>query len=88
MDDAIGLATMLALPGYLILQIRMGLRYRGGWRTAALAPLVVMAPLLLYTAAAFVAQSNLWPLLLILVSPFAFGYLVIVGLLHARGAVA
>ena len=31
MDDAIGLATMLSLPGYLILQIRMALRYRGGW---------------------------------------------------------
>jgi len=83
-DDLIGMMVMLAVPTCAALQIRMALRYRGGWRTAALAPLVVMVPLLIYTAAAFIAQSNLWPLLPILVSSFALGYLAIVAVLHAR----
>ena len=75
MDDLIGLAVMFAIPGYAVLQWQFARRWRGGWRVAALAPLIVMTPLAVHAALAFAAQSNLWPLLLIFASPFACLYL-------------
>jgi hypothetical protein len=86
MDGIIGLLVVLALPGYVILQLRMAWRYRGGWLIAALVPLAAMAPLLVYSGVAFSDGSNLWPLLLILAAPFAFAYLVIVGAARALRA--
>ena len=83
MDTLLGLVAMIALPGYWILQIILAKRCDGGWRIAALAPLVVMVPLVAYTAFAFAAGSNLWPLMLILVSPVAFVYLAIVSAIRA-----
>jgi hypothetical protein len=73
--DFIGLVCMAAVPGYAVLQWRLATAMRGRLRIAALAPLVVMVPLLGYTLLAFAAGSNLWPLLLILVAPVAFLYL-------------
>jgi hypothetical protein len=83
MDNALGILAMVAVPGYWGLQYFMAKQYDGGWRIAALVPLVVMVPLLAYTAFAFVAGSNLWPLMLILASPLAFVYLVIVMAIRA-----
>ena len=83
MDDALGVLAMVAVPGYWVLQFFLAKHYDGGWRIAALVPLVVMVPLLAYTAFAFVAGSNLWPLMLILASPLAFVYLVIVMAIRA-----
>ena len=42
-----------------------------------------MVPLLAHTVFAFVSGSNLWPLMLIFVSPAAFIYLAIVSAIHA-----
>lgn len=67
----------LSLPGYLILQIWLWLSSRGGWRKAALAPLLLMVPLLLYTLFALLAGSNLWPLMLLFLTPLAFVYLLV-----------
>jgi hypothetical protein len=67
----------LCVPGYLLLQVVLAYRTSGGWRKAALAPAVIMVPILAYTVLAFAAQSNLWPLLLLLTAPLAFLYLVL-----------
>jgi len=86
MDGIIGLLVMLALPGYFVLQLRMAWRYRGGWLIAALVPLAVIVPLIVYSGVALSDGSNLWPLLLILAAPFAFVYLVVVGTARALRA--
>jgi hypothetical protein len=42
---------------------------------AGLAPLLIMAPLVVHAAFAFMAESNLWPLMVILAAPLACLYL-------------
>jgi hypothetical protein len=42
---------------------------------AGLAPLLIMAPLVVHAAFAFMAQSNLWPVMVILAAPLACLYL-------------
>ena len=87
-DEPDGLFSFLitfaavSIPGYLLLQIYMLVRYSGGWRIAAGVPLLVMVPIGLYTLAALVMGSNLWPLMLLFLSPPAFLYLI--GLLILR----
>lgn len=76
MEDLLALAVMFSLPGYGVLQWHAARNWRGGWRIAALAPLAIMAPLVIHAALAYMAQSNLWPLLVILTAPLAFGYLI------------
>jgi hypothetical protein len=78
-DAAFSLPLMLAgwsIPGYFILQIYLFVRSRGGWRTAVVLPLIATLPLVAYTACAFVAGSNLWPLMMLFLTPFAFVYLI------------
>ncbi|MCS5708475.1 hypothetical protein CC99x_006090 [Candidatus Berkiella cookevillensis] len=65
----------LMTPGYLILQIYTLCKYEDNWRKAARIPLFVMIPLGIYTIFALIAGSNLWPLMLIFISPFSFIYL-------------
>jgi hypothetical protein len=86
MEWVVGELVMLAVPGYFFLQLLAALRYRGRWRLLALAPLVVMIPLLFHAGAAFAAGSSLWPVLVILASPVAFIYLV--GLAVVKACVA
>lgn len=72
---ALTLFAFAALPLYLLLQPLAFSRLTGKWRRAAMAPLVVTAPAAALAAGAFVAGSNLWPMLMILVTPFAVIYL-------------
>jgi hypothetical protein len=66
----------LCVPGYFLLQVALA-RGTSGWRRkAALAPAVIMVPILAYTLLALAAQSNLWPLLMLLTAPLACLYLV------------
>ncbi|MPY74750.1 MAG: hypothetical protein GEU87_10850 [Alphaproteobacteria bacterium] len=87
-DGSGGLGSFLvalaaaSIPAYVCLQIFMVFRYSGGWRVAAGLPLVVMIPLALYTLAALAMGSSLWPLMMLLLTPPAFLYLV--GLLIVR----
>jgi hypothetical protein len=74
---------LVLVPAYFFLQYFTVSRYRGGWRIAAVAPMVVMAPIVGHAILALLAGSNLWPLLLILVSPIAFLYLVVLGIIRA-----
>jgi hypothetical protein len=67
---------MGSIPAYLVVQAFMLLRYRGGWRKAAMVPLVGMVPLGLYTLVALLAGANLWPLMAIFLTPIALAYLV------------
>ncbi len=78
-DWLIGELVALAGPAYFFLQLLMAARYRGGWRLAALAPLMVMVPLAVHAGLAYAAGAPAWPLLLILAAPFAFAYLLLVG---------
>jgi len=74
-DMIIGLVVMLSVPGYFVLQILCGLRWSGGWRLAALAPLLVMVPAVIHASFALSAGSNIWPIVVILAAPFGFLYL-------------
>ena len=65
-------------PGYLVLQGIALWRLRGGWRLAVLLPALPMAGVLVYTVYAFLAGSNIFPLVLLFTSPFALLYLVVV----------
>lgn len=66
----------LCVPGYFLLQAALTFWTAGGWRKASLVPAVIMVPILAYTVLAFAAQSNLWPLLLLLSAPLALLYLI------------
>lgn len=87
-DGSDGLGSFLvalaaaSIPAYVCLQLFMVFRYSGGWRVAAGLPLVGMIPLALYTLVALAMGSNLWPLMLLFLTPPAFLYLV--GLLIVR----
>lgn len=65
-----------SVPAYLVLQVFLLRRLSGGWRRAALVPLLWMVPVGLYSLLALFAGSNLWPLGLIFLSPAALLYLV------------
>ena len=66
----------LSVPGYFLLQAALTFWTRRGWRIASLVPAVAMLPILASTIIAFAAQSNLWPIPLLLAAPVAFLYLV------------
>lgn len=67
-----------AALGYIPLQIWAAVSCRGGWRWAALAPLVLMVPVFGYTVYALAQESNLWPIVWLFVSPLPAAYLTIV----------
>jgi hypothetical protein len=69
------LAVLGGFPAYLYLQVRSLRRWRGGWRIAAAAPLLGMAPVVFVTVPAFLSGANLWPLGLVFASPPACLYL-------------
>jgi hypothetical protein len=74
----LGLAFMAGVPAYFILQLWFAWGWNGGWRTAALVPLIVVVPALMYSLFALAQGSNLWPLALIFLTPLGFIYLMIV----------
>lgn len=87
-DDSSGLGRFFwelaaaSIPAYACLQLFMMLRYSGGWRIAAGLPLLGMIPLALYTIAGLLMGANLWPLMMLFLTPPAFLYLI--GLLVVR----
>jgi hypothetical protein len=88
-DVGIGIlitVAFLTVPAYIVLQLILLLRYSGGWRIAAALPLIGMVPLLIYTLFALVMGSNLWPLMAIFLTPFAFFYLLAVLALRRLGS--
>lgn len=79
----IGSAVMLCAPAYFALQGWVAYAWSGRWRTAALLPLLVMAPAVLHALFALASGSNLWPIVILLLAPLAFGYLLVVCAAHA-----
>jgi hypothetical protein len=73
---------MWSVPAYCLLQALALWRLRGGWRAAAIVPAVPMAGIVVHAVLAFLAQSNLFPLLLLFASPPASLYLMSLLLLH------
>ena len=67
----------LPLTVYTFAQIFVPLRLRGAWRGLSLLPIPVMAYVVYATVAAFNQHSNMWPILLIIASPVAALFLVL-----------
>ena len=68
----------LTAPAYWYLQVQLLLNWKDGWRKRAAAPLIISIPLLLYTLFALFKGSNLWPLMMIFISPILFISLLII----------
>ena len=58
-----------SIPIYWILQLRLLLKWSGRWRTYACIPLLISLPLLAYTVFALFLGSNLWPLMMLFITP-------------------
>jgi hypothetical protein len=71
METLLGLIAFAAVPAYPALQIMALIKLKGGWWYAAAVPLLAMVPIAVFTVLAFLQQSNLWPLFLILAAPIA-----------------
>ena len=79
----IGFGAAVAYPK---LQYNAIKQLHGVWRALSMLPLLVMAVVIAVTVPALVEGGNLWPLLIIFVTPFATLYLV--GLLFADSYLA
>lgn len=70
----------LSIPLYWFLQIVLLFKWTGSWKKLACFPLIFSVPLLLYTLYALYAGSNLWPLMMLFITPFILlGLLIIIG---------
>ncbi len=65
-----------SVPGYALLQVYALRKFETGWRRLAKFPLWFMLPAIAVSLYALLQESNLWPIWLLLASPFAFVYLV------------
>jgi hypothetical protein len=75
METILGLVVMAGVPAYFVVQPATILRWPGGWRLAALAPLLLTAPALGFSLFALYHGSNLWPLTLIFAAALGSIYL-------------
>jgi hypothetical protein len=77
----VGLLLLAGVPPlYFILQAWFGIAWTGAWRKAALVPLLLAAPAVLWSAHALAHDSNLAFLPVALMAPFGLAYLVIAAL--------
>ncbi|WP_454780423.1 hypothetical protein [Legionella sp. WA2022007384] len=67
-----------SIPIYWILQIRLLWTWSGRRRTYACIPLLISLPLLAYTVFALFLGSNLWPLMMLFITPVALLMLIII----------
>ena len=82
LGTAILATAAVSIIGYLVLQLLLPIRWSGRWRIAALLPLIAFVPAIIHAGYGIATASNLWPLLLIVVAPLAFLYLLILAGLH------
>lgn len=75
MEMILGLVVMAGVPAYLVVQPATIWRWPGGWRLAALAPLLLTVPALCFSLFALYQGSNLWPLTLIFAAALGSIYL-------------
>ncbi|HEY2068669.1 MAG: hypothetical protein WBQ17_02405 [Rhizomicrobium sp.] len=81
-DFLFALAFAGGVPAYFVLQPLLAWRFIGGWRTAALAPLIVSLPLLCWCLYALARGSNIWPLPLVFFAPVGTLYLLLLFILR------
>jgi hypothetical protein len=81
-DFLIPIGIYGGLLGYPLLQFWAIARMRGTWRVLSALPVFVMIPVLFATLSALYQGSNLWPILLIFIAPFALVYLSILLAIH------
>jgi hypothetical protein len=82
MEMFLGLAVMASVPAYFVIQPMSLAQWSGGWRKAAVAPLLLTVPALLFSLYALSKGSNLWPITLIFAA--ALGSLYLASLWLAR----
>lgn len=70
--------VVFLVPAYLALQVWAIVTWKGGWRLAALLPLIAFGLVLVATLIALNKGSNMWPLLAILYPALGFIYLALV----------
>jgi hypothetical protein len=73
----------LSVLAYVVLQVIVLRRASGSGRVAAALPLLVMVPVLVLTVVNLALGKNLWPIFLLLASPLALLYVVVVALLQS-----
>jgi phosphoglycerol transferase MdoB-like AlkP superfamily enzyme len=78
MELILGVIVTMAIPAYFVVQPMLLLRWGGGWRRAALVPLLLIVPALAFSLFALTQDSNLWPITLIFAA--AIGMLYLAGL--------
>ena len=83
MELVLGAILMASVPAYFVAQPVALLRWRGAWRTAALAPLLLSVPALAFSLFALSHGSNLWPLALIVAAGIGTLYLAALWLLRS-----
>jgi len=85
-EAALGLAATAlmfgAVPAYFVLQTIALWRLRSGWLKASLLPVIPMILVFLYTLDAYNKESNLWPIVLIFISPLAAAYVLVILVIH------
>ena len=81
-DVVVGIGVLAPTPIYFILQIWFGFAWRGGWRIAALLPLIIMLPALAWTVQGALRGANLAPMPAILAAMPSLLYLVILWVLR------
>ena len=81
-DLFIGFAFMAGVPGYFVLQPWALMKFSGGWRRAALVPLLGAVPTIFWSLYALSRDSNLWPLTFIFFAPVGSLYLAVVAFLR------
>jgi hypothetical protein len=72
----------ISIIGYLLLQPFLAFRFSSGWRIAALVPLIAIVPVIIHAGYGIATASNLWPVFLIISTPLAFLYLLILAGVH------
>jgi hypothetical protein len=75
MEMILGLVVMAGVPAYFVVQPATLWQWPGGWRLAAMAPLLLTVPALCFSLFALHQGSNLWPLTLIFAAALGMIYL-------------
>jgi len=76
----------LSVLAYVVVQIIVLRRSSGFGRVAAALPLLVMIPVFVLTVVNLALGKNLWPIFLLLASPLALLYVVVVALVMPSAA--
>jgi len=78
--DTVDLMWMIVLA-YIVTQAVALVNASGRDRILLAIPLIVMVPIFVLAAILFVQEKNLWPIWILLASPLALAYVVIISLL-------